>query len=44
MKARIDKTQQNSRCTLCGDVVETINRIISECSKLEQKEYKTRLN
>ena len=39
-KARIDKTQQNSKCRLCGD--ETINHIISECSKLEQNEYKTR--
>ena len=39
-KARIDKTQQNSR--LCGDWDETINHIISECSKLAQKEYKTR--
>ena len=36
------KTQQNSRCRLCGDRDETINPIISECSKLEQKEYKIR--
>ena len=42
IKARIDKTQQNSRCRLCGDKDETINHIISECSKLVQKEYKTR--
>ena len=41
-KARIDKTQQNSKFTLCGDRDETINHIISECSKLAQKEYKTR--
>ena len=39
---RIDKTQQNSKCRLCGDRDETINRIISECSKFTQKEYKTR--
>ena len=39
MKARIDKTQQNSKCMLCGDRDETINHIISECSKLAQKEY-----
>ena len=39
---RIDKTQQNSRCRLCSDRDETINHIISECSKLSQKEYKTR--
>ena len=42
IKAKIDKTQQNSRCRLCGDKRETINPIISECSKLAQKEYKTR--
>ena len=39
---RIHKTQQNSKCTLCGDRDETINHIISECSKLSQKEYKAR--
>ena len=39
---RIDKTQQNRRCGLCGDRDETINHIISECSKLAQKEYKIR--
>ena len=38
---RIDKTQQNSKCTLCSDRDETINHIISECSKLAQKEYET---
>ena len=42
IKARIDKTHQNSKCRLCGARDETINHIISECSKLEQKEYKTR--
>ena len=41
IKARIDKTQQNSKCRLCGDREETINHT-SECSKLAQKEYKTR--
>ena len=39
-KARIDKTQQNSKCRVGGDIDETINYIISECSKLAQKEYK----
>ena len=33
IKARIDKTQQNSKCRLCGDRDETINHIISECTK-----------
>ena len=36
IKARIDKTQQNSKCGLCGDRDEMINHIISECSKLAQ--------
>ncbi len=38
----IDKTQQNSKYRLYGDRDETINHIISECSKLALKEYKTR--
>ena len=42
IKTRIDKTQQNSKCRLCGDRDETINHIISECSKLAQREYKAR--
>ena len=42
IKARIDETQQNSKCRLCGDRDETINHIISQCSRLVQKEYKTR--
>ena len=42
IKARIDKTQQNSKCRLCSDRDEMINHIISECSKLTLKEYKTR--
>ena len=42
IKARIDKTLQNSKCRLCSDRDETINHIKSECSKLAQKEYKTR--
>ena len=42
VKARIDKTQQNSRWRLCGNRDEVINHIISECSKLAQKEYKTK--
>ena len=37
IKARIDKTQQNSKFRSCGDRDETINHIISECRKLAQK-------
>ena len=42
IKTRIDKTQQKSKCRLCGNRDETINHTISECSKLVQKEYKAR--
>ena len=34
IKTRTDKTQQNSKCSLCGDKDETI--------KLGEKKYKTR--
>ena len=36
IKARIDKTQQNGQCRLCGDTDETINHRISKYSKLAQ--------
>ena len=39
---RSNNTQQNCKCRLCRDRDETINHIISECSKLAQKKYKTR--
>ena len=39
VKAKIDKTQQNSKCRLCGDRDEMINHKITECSKLMQREY-----
>ena len=42
IKAIIDKMQQKSRCRLCGDIDETVNHIIRQCSKLAQKEHKTR--
>ena len=43
-KAKIDKTQQNSKCMFCGDRDEIINDIISKCSELAQNKYKTRHN
>ena len=42
IRARIDNAQQNCKCWLCGDRDESINYIISECSKLAQKVYKTK--
>ena len=44
IKAKINKTQQNSKCRLCSYRDETINFIINECTKLAQKDYKTRYN
>ena len=38
IKARIDKTQQHCKCRLRSDRDETIDHIISECSKLAEKE------
>ena len=35
-------SQQNIKCRLCDERDETINHIISKCSKLAQNEYKTR--
>ena len=42
IKAKIDKTQIDSKCRMCGKVDESINHVLSECSKLVQKEYKRR--
>ena len=44
VKAKIDQTQQNSRCRLCGDRDQTINHIISEYDKLAQRYYNIRHN
>ena len=44
IKAKIDKTQQDSKCRLRDDWDETINDMVSECSELAQKEYKTWLD
>ena len=44
VKGRIDKMLQNSKCKLCGDRDEMINHMISKCSKLMLKEYKTQLS
>ena len=36
VKAEIDNAQHNNKCRLCGEKDETLNPIISECSKLAQ--------
>ena len=40
--SKCNKTQQICKSRLCSDRDETINHIISECSKLAQKENKAR--
>ena len=42
IKAKIDKTQENSKCRMCGKTEESVNLVLSECSNLAQKEYKRR--
>ena len=42
IKAKIDQTQTDSKCKICGKVDECIYHVLSECSKLVQKEYKHR--
>ena len=44
VKAKIDRSQQNSWYRLCGVRSETINHIISGCCKLSEKYYKTKHN
>ena len=38
IKAKIDKTQQESKCRVCGQNDESFRHILSECSKMAQKE------
>ena len=39
-KGKIDKTQENSKCRVYGKAEESVNHVLSHCSKLAQKEYK----
>ena len=39
---KIDKTQEGSTCSMCGKADERINHLLSECSKMAQKQYKRR--
>ena len=44
IKAKIDKTQAESKCRVCGKVDETVRHIVCECLMLAQREYKRRHN
>ena len=37
IKAKIDKTQENSKCRICGKAEESIDDVFSECCKLSPK-------
>ena len=39
IKAKIDKTQENSKCKISGKAKESVKHVLSKC-KLAQKEYK----
>ena len=41
-KFHIDKTSESPLCRLCGAKGESISHLVSECSKLAQKQYKAR--
>ena len=40
--AKVDQTQTQIKCRMCGKVDESINHVLNECSKLAQNEYKRR--
>ena len=42
VKAKIDKNQKDTLCRLCKKADESIDHVVSGCSKLEQKQYKRR--
>ena len=42
IKVKIDKTQAESKCRLCGKVDETVRHIVCECPMLAQRQSKRR--
>ena len=42
VKYHIDKSVDSPSCRMCGETGKTISHIVSECSKLAQREYRRR--
>ena len=42
VKYHIDECVDSPSCRMCGETGETVSHIVSECSKLAQREYKRR--
>ena len=40
IKAKIDRTQEDCLCRMCKQADETVNHLLSECSKMAQREFK----
>ena len=40
IKAKFDKTQENSKYKMCGKAEESVNHVLSKYSRLAQKECK----
>ena len=40
IEAKIDKTQENSKCRMCGKAELSVNHVLSECSKLAKRSVK----
>ena len=44
IQAKVDKVANDSKCRLCKEKDETIDHLISSCSKIAQTDYKERRN
>ena len=42
IKAKIDQSQADDKCRMCGNANETINHLTNKCAKMALKEYKRR--
>ena len=40
IKAKIDMTQENSKCRICGKAELSVNHVLGECSKLAKRSVK----